>query len=67
MKSSGFTLIELMMVIAIFGILIAVGVGACTGPQARARPDYKCVDGYKCTFDGGQILDENRGGIRCFD
>lgn len=62
----GFTVLEVMICVAIIGIFIAVLIPSVSGERPAVK-DYTCKAGYKFTFDGVQILDENRGGIRCFD
>jgi prepilin-type N-terminal cleavage/methylation domain-containing protein len=64
MKSNGFTLIELMIVIAIIGILLAVIVPAFSTTQN--------ADGSICRYDmkydratGRQVIGPNGGGIPC--
>lgn len=64
MKQRGFTVIELLIVIAIVGILAAVIFPAVTGPRDGTR----CVSGFKFTDQyrhSVQVLDEQGHGIPC--
>lgn len=76
MKSKGFTLIELAIVVAILGILIAVGTSAfkrfngndtqTRGVQSGPAPvSVLCLSGFKFSADGKQMVDENGHGIKC--
>lgn len=78
MKQSGFTLIELMIVIAILGILVSIGLGAVNGSRQsntiswgiNGMTEMRCIDGYKFVIgDQGQarqVMDEFGKGIRCY-
>ena len=78
MKQSGFTLIELMIVIAILGILVSIGLGAVNGSSQgntiswgiNGMTEMRCIDGYKFVIgDQGQarqVMDEFGKGIRCY-
>lgn len=66
MKRNGFTLIELIIVIAILGIVAAITMSALSGNGDGSR----CIAGYKHTWggrydSGRQILDENGRAIPC--
>lgn len=77
MKQQGFTLIELMIVLAIIGILgmVILGtVGSLTGNGnisigINGMMETRCVEGYKFVIDQDgrtrQILDEYGKGVRC--
>jgi len=75
-KLNGFTLIEVMIVIAIIGILIAMVVPVMNSKESKevtwglnGLTESRCIDGYKFIVgqDGGarQIMDEAGRGIRC--
>lgn len=78
MKQRGFTLIELMVVIAIIVILAMVAVPAIVGAKSgnsnisvgiNGITESRCIEGYKFIIgDHGrpqQILDEFGKGVRC--
>jgi prepilin-type N-terminal cleavage/methylation domain-containing protein len=77
MKQRGFTLIEVMVVVAIIAILAAVAVPAIFGVKGGSNISYgingiaesRCIEGYKFVVghDGNarQILDEFGKGAQC--
>ena len=77
--TNGFTLIELVILIAILGILASIVIPAATGTRSANPTDLtwgfngvtesRCIDGYRFVVgqDGSarQIMDEHGRGVRC--
>lgn len=63
----GLTLIELMIVIAILGILAAIIIPAIQGKQPQQQASTKCIAGYTFTLRDVQVLDSQGRGIPCSD
>jgi prepilin-type N-terminal cleavage/methylation domain-containing protein len=77
MKQKGFTLIELMIVLAILGIVIAVAAPVILGHTPGSNASYgvnglvesRCVDGLKFIVDNRghatQVMDTLGHGVPC--
>lgn len=78
MKQRGFTLIELMVVLAVLGIVVAVAMPVLMGSTGQTNnvswgvngmTESRCIEGYKFVIDqkgnSRQILDEFGKGVKC--
>ena len=75
MKTRGFTLIEMMIVISIIGIVLAITFNAVNGDSNKVQfgvngmSETRCINGY--TFIVGrngsvqQMLNAQGGGVQC--
>jgi prepilin-type N-terminal cleavage/methylation domain-containing protein len=77
MKQKGFTLIELMITVAIVLIVVMVALGYAAGPTkgktvsfgVNGLTESRCIEGYKFVVgergQARQLIDDAGKGVRC--